>query len=101
MMAQPKDILQREYTKFVESPTRPGNSAVEVLGNLSLTPPAFGLPTNATCYTYSVTTDGPYFVEQYKFYSGGTPASPTGLLKTISLYYSDSALENEVGGVVT
>jgi hypothetical protein len=95
------NLLDRENDKFVESPSRPGATAIEVSGNISLTPPAFGLPANATCYTYEVTTDGLYFVEQYKFYSGGTPASPAGLLKTISLYYSDSALENEVGGVVT
>jgi hypothetical protein len=40
MMSQPKDILQREYTKFVESPTRPNNSAVEVVdayGEVSFT----------------------------------------------------------------
>lgn len=32
-MAQPNSIKDREWTKFVESPTRPGNSAVEVVGS--------------------------------------------------------------------
>jgi hypothetical protein len=99
-MAQPKDILQREYTKFIESPTRPGNSAVEIAGNVAVTSPLW-IPTNAICYTYEVVTDGPYYIEQYKFYSGGTPIAPTGLIKTISIYYQDSELKREIGGVVS
>ena len=31
-MAQPNSIKDREWTKFVESPSRPGSSAVEVVG---------------------------------------------------------------------
>lgn len=33
-MAQPNSIKDREWTKFIESPTRPDNSAVEVTGNV-------------------------------------------------------------------
>lgn len=34
-MAQPNSFRDRDYTKFVDSPTRPGKSAVEVVGNVS------------------------------------------------------------------
>lgn len=61
----------------------------------------FSMPQEAVCYTYETGTVGIYFTEIYKFYSGGTPDAPVGLLKTITLYYSDVGLENEVGGLVS
>lgn len=94
-MSIPGDIQSREYFKFIESPTRPNETAIEVgLGG------KFTAPPNATCFTLTNSTDGIYFTEIYRFYSSGTVASPVGLLKTITLYYSDSARCNEVGGVV-
>jgi hypothetical protein len=101
MAMERQSITGMEYDKFVESPSRPGKSAVEISGTLTSSPGPFSPPSNSTCYTYSLGVDGIYFTEVYSFYSGGTPASPTGLLKTITIYYSDSGRLTEVGGVVS
>lgn len=44
-MAQPGEIREREHSKFVESPSRPGNSAVEVVGSFTS---AGSTPANST-----------------------------------------------------
>lgn len=94
-------IEQREYDKFVESPTRAGKTAVEIFGSVTSFENPFGIPSNSTVYTYATGTAGIYFTEVYSFYESGTPIAPVNLLKTITIYYSDSKLKNEVGGVVT
>lgn len=89
-------ILDRELNKFIESPSRPGEPAVEVVsGN------KFSVPSGATCYTLTLATDAIYYTEVYRFYSSGTPTAPIGLLKTITLYYTDSARTIEYGGVIS
>lgn len=88
-------IYDRELHKFIESPSRPGEPAVEVV-----TANAFAVPSGAVCYTLTLSTDAGYYTEVYRFYSGGTPVAPTGLLKTITLYYTDSARTLEYGGVI-
>lgn len=100
-MAQPNSFRDRDYTKFVDSPTRPGKSAVEVVGDLTVSGGEFAPPSNSTCYTYETGTDGIYFTEIYKFYESGTPATPVNLLKTITLYYTDAQFQNDFGGVVS
>lgn len=88
-------ILDRELNKFVESPSRPGEPAVEVVsGN------KFTIPSTAVCYTLTLSTNAGYYTEVYHFYSGGNPITPTGLLKTITLYYTDAARTIEYGGVI-
>lgn len=99
-MAISKNLQDRERDKFVESLTRPGFSAVEVVGNLTTSGGQFSIPSNSTCYTYETGTDSPYFTESYKFYESGTPAAPVTLIKTITLYYTDSNRTLEFGGVV-
>jgi hypothetical protein len=89
-------IYDRELHKFIESPSRPGEPAVEVV-----TATSFGIPSGATCYTLTLATDAGYYTEVYRFYSGGTPVAPTGLLKTVTLYYTDSARTVEYGGVIS
>jgi hypothetical protein len=94
------NIQDREFQKFVDSPTRTNGSAVEVVGDITTSPGPFSIPSNCTCYTYSTGIDGIYFTEMYKFYESGTPASPVNLIKTVTLYYSDPSFNNDVGGVV-
>lgn len=89
-------ILDRELNKFVESPSRVGEPAIEVVNGGK-----FSTPSNAICYTLTLSTDGIYYTEIYSFYSAGTPASPSGLLKTITLYYTDSARTLEFGGLIS
>lgn len=92
-MALPPTVTDREFTKFVESPTRPGNSAVETIGNL-----AFQIPPNSTCYTFEQSVSGIYYLDVFKFYESGTPITPVNLLKTITIYYSDRQRTNDIGG---
>lgn len=99
-MAIPSGILDREFNKFIESPTRPGKSAVEIVGDITTSTGPFSIPSNCTCYTYSTGTDGIYFTEIYRFFESGTPMAPVNLIKTVTLYYSDSGFNNDVGGVV-
>jgi hypothetical protein len=94
-----ENISGREYNKFIQSPTRADGSAVEVIGSFTSSPGPFAPPSNTQVYTYSFGTDGIYYTEVFAFYSGGTPASPTGLLKTVTIYYSDAGRTIEVGGV--
>lgn len=98
-MAMPSSFRDRDQAKFVQSPTRADGSAIEIAGQL--TPPDFSPPANSTCYTYTTGTSGIYYTEIYRFYESGTPAAPVNLLKTITLYYTDSKFKNEFGGAVS
>lgn len=100
-MPIPSTRIDREYSKFVPSPTRPGEAAVEIFGSVSSASSQFSIPLNATVYTFAESTDGPLFTEVYAFYESGTPSAPVTLLKTITLFYSDSARQIEVGGSVS
>lgn len=97
-MAISPNLEDREQAKFVESPSRPGFTAVEVFGSLSTGTGPFSVPMNCFCYTEETGIDGIYFTEIFKFYESGTPAAPINLIKTITLYYSDSNRSVGVGG---
>lgn len=99
-MALPGSSRDREHNKFVESPTRPGKSAIEIVGDISTSSGAFGIPSNSECYVFSTGFDSPYYFEQYQFYESGTPVAPVNLIKTIRIFYSDAKFKNEVGGAV-
>lgn len=74
------NIKDREMQKYVESPTRPGKTAVEVFGSLSAGDGPFDPPTGTDYIGRSVLSN----VETYEYKSGG--ASGT-LLKTIIVTY--------------
>lgn len=80
----------REHQKFVESPTRPGKSAVEVL---SQDGSPFSIPANSDAFTRECIGN----TEVYKFRSGGMSGS---ILKTITLYYSSPQDPDFVGGEI-
>jgi hypothetical protein len=62
-----KSILDRELNKFVESPSRPGEPAVEIVGNLVSTPGPFSPPAGTDSVVRSVASN----VETYEYKSGG------------------------------
>lgn len=77
----------REFDKFVESPTRPGATAVEVTGDLTVSSGPFSPPSN--CDFINAASVG--LVDTYTFYNGG----PSGtLLKTITITYTSIAKDN-------
>lgn len=84
----------REFDKFVESPTRPGKTAVEVTGNLTanVVENLFDIPETCDAIVRSVASN----VETYQFKSGGVSGS---LLKTITLTYTSSSLKDLVSAV--
>jgi hypothetical protein len=85
-------ILDREFDKFVESPTRPGNSSVEVLAYINS---KFTVPSDAFAFTVSFPTSSS---ESYEF----RDSYPSGaILKTVTLYYSNSTKTVLIGGEVT
>lgn len=92
-MSLPGSIKDREWRKFIESPTRPNQTAIEVITNS-----AFSIPSNATCYTFEQSTSGQYYLDVFKFYESGTPIAPVNLLKTITIYYSDRQRIYDIGG---
>lgn len=80
-------VLDNEKSKFVESTTRPGNAAVEVVGVFTATAGPFSPPSNSDFI--NATSVG--LVDTYTFYNGG----PSGtLLKTITITYTNSAKDN-------
>lgn len=84
-----KSLQDREYNKFVESPSRPGEPAIEIVGNLTSTPGPFSPP--ATCdYVGRIVASN---VETFEYRDGG--ASGT-LLKTVTVTYTDATLEELV-----
>lgn len=87
-MSQPNNILDREYSKFVDSPTRANQSAVETQDTSN----RFAPPANSKYFERSVAGS----IETFSFYDveGGT------LLKEVVLTYTSSSLENLVKGEV-
>lgn len=79
------NISDREFHKFVESPTRPGEPAVEIAGSFTATvdPGPFSPPTNADHVSITVTGGG--FTVNYAFKLGGIAGT---VLKTVSLTYA-------------
>jgi hypothetical protein len=74
-------ITGREFNKFVESPSRPGETAVEVVGSFASEPGPFAPPQNSDYILRSVSGA----VETYTYYNGG----PSGtLLQTVVVTYS-------------
>lgn len=84
-------ITGREYGKFVESTTRPGQPAVEVAGNVSTTPGPFDPPANCDSIVRSVLSN----VETYEYKLGAT------VLKTVTVTYTAPNLKDLVSVVVT
>lgn len=95
-MSIPQNTPDREFYKFVESPTRPNETAIETVNGGT-----FSTPSNSKCYVYTLGVDGIYYTESWAFYESGTPAAPVNLLKTISIYYTDAARKIEIGGVIS
>lgn len=88
-MAFSPNLEDREQCKFVESPTRPGFSAVEIVGSLTSSNGPFAPPANSDAILRTVV--GP--VETFRYYSGGLAGT---LVKTITVTYASSALEDLV-----
>lgn len=87
-------LPDRELNKFVESPSRPGEPAIEIVGNLTSTPGPFSPPTNADSIVRTVLSN----VETYEYKSGGISGT---LLKTVTVTYTDNTLEELVNVVVS
>jgi hypothetical protein len=86
-MAFSPNLEDRELTKFVESPSRPGNAAVEVVGNLTQSSGPFDPPLSADTIVRSVSGA----IETYTYRQGG----PTGtILKTITVTYHTASLND-------
>lgn len=79
-------LPDRELNKFVESPSRPGEPAVEIVGNLVSTPGPFSPPANCDYISRSVLSN----VETYEYKNGGSGGT---LLKTVTVTYVDATLE--------
>lgn len=88
-MAFSKNLQDRERDKFLESPSRPGFAAVEVVGNFTSGTGPFDPP--ATSNAISRTALGA--IETYRYYSGGLAGT---LLKTITVTYTNSSLQDLV-----
>jgi len=88
-MAIPGSSKDRELKKFVESPTRPGETAIEVVGALSVGPGPLDPPLDTDTITRQVSGA----VETYRYYQGG--ASGT-LLKTVVVTYTSNSLQDLV-----
>ena len=73
-------IKDRENQKFVESPTRPGKTAVEIFGSVTTGTGPFDAPTGTDYIGRSVLSN----VETYEYKSGGSSGT---LLKTIIVTY--------------
>lgn len=89
-MALNRDSISgREFSKFVESPTRPGEAAVEIAGSFTadVVPGPFSPPSN--CDYISRAVAGP--VETYVYKNGGSSGTT---LKTVTVTYTDTDLED-------
>lgn len=89
-------ISGREFSKFVESPSRPGESAVEVTGSITAisSPGPFAAPAGTDTVTRSVLSN----VETYQYRIGGVSGT---VLKTITITYTADDLEEMVSAVVS
>lgn len=95
-MALTRDSISgREFSKFVESPTRPGEAAVEISGSFTanVDPGPFSPPTGTDAFTRSV--DGLSEIIEYK--SGGILGTT---LKTIKVYYLTPPDPDLTGGEI-
>jgi hypothetical protein len=86
MAQKSNDIRDREFSKFVESQTRPGESAVEVVGSFTTSAGPFDPPVNSDTITREVSGS----VETYRYRQGGVTGT---IIKSIVVTYASSALE--------
>lgn len=89
-----KSLPDRELNKFVESPSRPGEPAIEIVGNLTSSPGPFSPPINCDSIVRTVLSN----VETYEYKNGGIAGT---LLKTVTVTYVDNTLEELVNVVVS
>lgn len=88
-MALPGDVKEREYKKFVESPTRPNETAIEVTGILQASP--FSPPALADAFTRSVSGN----TETIVYRQGGIAGT---ILKTVKIYYQSAPSTDLLAG---
>jgi hypothetical protein len=88
-MAFSPNTLDREHDKFVESPTRPGKTAIEIVGEISASPNPFSPPPSCDFILRSVSGS----VETFEYFNGGSGGT---LLKTVAVTYSGPDLEDLV-----
>lgn len=86
-------IHDREYHKFVESPTRPGEPAIEVTGDITTVPSPFAPPSATDAFTRSVAGN----TETIEYRSGGIAGT---ILKTIKVYYLTPPDPDLTGGEI-
>lgn len=84
-----KSLPDRELNKFVESPNRPGEPAVDTVSS-----GVFDAPINTDAVVRSVV--GP--VETWEFKSGGISGS---VVKTVTVTYTDITLVDILNVVIT
>jgi hypothetical protein len=89
------NIQDREFQKFVESPTRANGSAVEVVGDITTSPGPFAPPSNTDSFTVSYPNS---VTEVYEFRSGGVTGT---IIKSITLIYANSSKQNLLSGVIS
>lgn len=91
-----KSIHDLELHKFVESPSRPGEPAVEITGNITATssPGPFSAPAGTDSVVRSVLGT----VETYQYKTGGVSGTT---LKTVVVTYADTDLEELISAVVS
>lgn len=80
------NLQDRENGKFVESPTRSGETAIEVVGSLTAVAGPFAPPAGTDSIVRSVSGA----VETYEYKSGGIAGT---VLKTVTVTSTDSTLE--------
>lgn len=83
-----KSLPDRELNKFVESPTRPGEPAIEIAGTFTanVDPGPFSPPALCDYISRTVLSN----VETYEYKQGGSGGT---LLKTVTVTYTDATLE--------
>lgn len=89
-MTQPNNTPDREFSKFVDSPTRADQSAVEVVNTSN----RFA-PDPRADYIQRVVAGS---VETYNFYQGGAGGV---LVKTVQVTYTNSSLNDLLNVAVT
>lgn len=88
-MAMRDDIKQREADKFVQSPTRPDGSSVEVTGIVQGSPLSF--PPEADAFTRVVAGN----TETIEYRQGGISGT---IVKSIKIYYQSPPSPDLIGG---
>lgn len=88
-MSFPMSNKDREQSKFIQSPTRPNDAAVEVVAQ-----GPFDVPATADTITRQVSGAQ----EIYRYYTGGAGGT---LLRTITVTYVNSSLKDLVSVEVT